>query len=223
MVGPILGALMMGGSLIGSAIQARRNKQNNAKIEGLQQANTGILDNFENQYGNTFDASTAQSGQGATMYANAVGLNGAEGNTAATNAYQVSPGYQFGVDQATQAAARAASAGGMLASGNHMTAATGIGYGMANQDYQQWLGNLAPYNSMHMQGLENKAGLGSLITTGRLENNNAQSERLQSSVNAGQQKIGNMLGFAGNIAGRTDWGSAFGNFGVGASGAGIPD
>jgi hypothetical protein len=200
---PILGALIgAGANLIGAGIAARRNKQDNARINQAQTANTGILDTFETKYGGTFDPSIATANTGAGLYADALGINGAEGNGRATGAFQAGPGYGFAMDQGLQGVTRAASAGGMLASGNTMNAAQKYGQGLANQEYGNWLGRLAPYVGEQRTGLENKAALGSLISTGRMENNNAGIDRLQSNINGRQQNIGGFLGSAANLFGR---------------------
>lgn len=200
---PILGALLSGGmNLIGAGIAARRNRQAQQQVDQVTGQNTGLLNKFEQDYGGTFDPSIATANAGANMYANGLGLNGAAGNAAATGAFQAGPGYQFQLDQGLQALTRAASAGGMLASGNTLAAGTEYGQGLANQEYGNWLGRLQPYVGEQRTGLENKAALGSLITTGRLENNNARIEGLQNQINGRQNTIGTLLGNAG---------SAFGN------------
>lgn len=100
----------------------------------------------------------AKTGQAAnSMYANALGLNGAGGNTAATNAFQAGPGYQFALDQGTQAALRGASAGGMLNSGNTLTALAGFGQGLANQEYGSWLDRLQGQSAQGLQAASGQA------------------------------------------------------------------
>lgn len=72
------------------------------------------------------------------MYQNSLGLNGADGNAAATAAFQANPGYQWQVDQATDAAARKASALGALGSGNTAAAISDRAQNMANAEYGGW-------------------------------------------------------------------------------------
>lgn len=82
-------------------------------------------------------------GQAAnTMQGNALGINGAVGNQAAVGAFQASPGYQWNVDQATDAAARKANALGISASGNTLDAITRLGSNLANQEYGSWYDRL---------------------------------------------------------------------------------
>jgi hypothetical protein len=207
---PVLGALLAGGALLGAGIAANRNRQDRQQIGQLNAQNQGYINDYANQYGGTFDAATQRSTTGANAYADAVGINGADGYTRATNAFQTGPGYQFALDQAQTAAERAASAGGYTASGNLALALQNNAIGMANQAWQSHLGNLAPYNTMEMQGLENRAGIGSQIVNARTGINSAQQDRLQAGVNNRMGMIGNLLGAAGNIAGRTN---GFGIFG----------
>jgi hypothetical protein len=200
---PILGALLAAGLAAGgAAIAARRNKQTNAQNTQLSGQNTQAINQFANQYGNTFNASTQRATGGADMYANALGLNGAAGNTIATNAFQAGPGYQYALDQAQTAAERGASAGGYLASGNLLGQLQTNAVGMANQEYGNWVGNLGGFVGEERAGLENRVGLGSQITQARMGNTQNQIDRNQATINGRQQMIGNLLGFAGNMAGR---------------------
>jgi hypothetical protein len=100
------------------------------------------------------------------MYSNALGLNGAAGNEAATGAFQAGPGYQFAVDQSLQAALRGASAGGNIASGNTLAALQDRGNGLADQEFGSWLDRLNGQSQVGLgaagqqqQGYNNSAGL----------------------------------------------------------------
>src|SRR5205085_2489431 len=64
---------------------------------------------------------------GYDMYSNSLGINGAEGNAAARGAFQAGPGYQWQVEQATDAAQRAANKIGGLYGGNTTDAVTRLG------------------------------------------------------------------------------------------------
>jgi hypothetical protein len=106
---------------------------------------------------------------GLDMLQNALGLNGARGNTAATNAFQTSPGYQFQLDQGIGALDRSAAANGMLASGNQLAALTQYGQGLANQEYGNWtsqLGSLSQLGLSAAGGMANEQNtLAGLATT----------------------------------------------------------
>jgi hypothetical protein len=83
----------------------------------------------------------------------ALGVNGADGNTRAVAAYRASPGYQFATSQALDAATRAGNA--MGATGNTLDEVTRRAAGYADQDYGNWLGNLGGYSQ---QGLSATSG-----------------------------------------------------------------
>lgn len=207
---PILGALLGGAQLLGAAVAGRRNIRDGAAIEDLQQQNAALLDGYEDRYGTIFDASTAEAGAGADMFANAMGLNGAAGNAAAAAAYQASPGYQWSIDRALDAMLRGASASGMLASGNTLAAATELGQNLASQEYGAWRGALAPYLQLEQAGLENQSALGSLIAEGRLENNNADIDWRQATINNRRGLMGSLMGSAGTIFGNM---AGYGSYG----------
>jgi hypothetical protein len=70
--------------------------------------------------------------------------------------YQQSPGYQYQVDQATQAANRAAAAGGQLGSGAEQTALAQRVSGIANQDFGDYMNRM---QGLYGQGLQGLSGL----------------------------------------------------------------
>lgn len=70
--------------------------------------------------------------------------------------FQQSPGYQFGINQATNAANRAAAAGGMVGSPQEQQNLAGTVTGMANQDYYNWLNHAM---GAYSQGLQGEQGL----------------------------------------------------------------
>ena len=77
------------------------------------------------------------------------------GTNCGPNAFQTDPGYQFALQQGTQALDRSAGGSGMFGSGNAATALTNYGQGLANQQYGNWLSNLSGLNN---QGLQAAAG-----------------------------------------------------------------
>ena len=136
--------------------------QNKDLLTGFQTTGNNIINTGEDKSATAINAGIAgyqpwvDSGTAAnTMYDNALGLNGADGNTAATGAFHTSPGYDFAVDQGTTAALRGASAAGMLNSGNTLTALTDYGQGKADQEYGSWLDRLSGASS---QGLTAAGG-----------------------------------------------------------------
>lgn len=119
-----------------------------------------------------------QQGQAAqTMYSNALGLNGADGNAQARSAFQTSPGYQFQLDQATQAGQRQAAATGRLDGGGTLAALTSLGSGLANQEYNNYLNRLQGQGQMGFNAAQ------------AMGNNLGQQANLQYQQGAGQAQI----------------------------------
>lgn len=76
------------------------------------------------------------------LYSDALGLGGAEGNARAVGAFQVSPGYDFAMDQGLTGIDRRAASRGMLGSGNTSIDTLNFAQGLANQEYGTWLDRL---------------------------------------------------------------------------------
>lgn len=110
---------------------------------------------------------------GATStYADAIGLNGADGSARAGESFTTSPGYDFQLNQGLQALDRRRAAAGSFQSGgadiDTMTYATGL----ADQSYNSWLDRL--------MGASNTAltGQGNAITGNVNLTNDATNKRL---------------------------------------------
>ncbi|MCC6734907.1 MAG: hypothetical protein IT534_02125 [Bauldia sp.] len=196
---PILGALLGGAQLIGAGIAARRNRVDTAAIEALEAENAALVDAFGSEYGGHYDDATGRATLGADMHANALGLNGADGSAAAAAAFRASPGYQWSVDQALEAMLRGASAGGMLASGNTLAAATELGRNLADQEFGGWTDDLAGYLGAEQQGLDDQAALGALISDARRGANDAVIARRSGTIADRRQTMQNLLGGARSI------------------------
>lgn len=74
--------------------------------------------------------------------------------------YQQSPGFKFALNQALQGAGHAAAAGGMAGSPQHEQENMGIATGLANQDYNNWLGQATGLYNTGLQGQAGLAGMG---------------------------------------------------------------
>jgi len=88
-------------------------------------------------------------------YQKLIGNPGGKLNDIGSN-YQPSPGFQFALQQALQGAGHGAAAGGMAGSPQHEQENMGIATGMANQDYNNWLGQAT---GLYGQGLQGSQGL----------------------------------------------------------------
>jgi len=129
----------------------------------------GALGTTADQYltGSTADARTAlgagreayapvtalgQKYGGATsLYLDALGVNGPGGADRAKAAFTTGPGYQFAVDQATDAAARKAASLGIAGSGNTLDAIRDRAQGFANQEYGTYLSRLGGFVSPELE------------------------------------------------------------------------
>lgn len=200
-------------------------KQNKAVLGNLQRTGNSIINTGEqkssgalNQAVGNYDPYLSMGSGATTMYGNALGLNGADGTQAAQGAFQAGPGYQFALDQGTQAALRGASAAGMLNSGNTLAALSQYGQGLANQEYGSWLDRLSGASSQGLsaaggQGstlgaLSNlyqgtagqRLGLESSIAQGRMGSNNQFATGKEANKAAGADLFGKVLSAGTNIA-----------------------
>lgn len=157
--------------------------QANQYINTGEQQSIGALDKAAGAY-----APWATTGaDAAALSADALGLNGADGNARATGAFQAGPGYQFAVDEGMRGAERAASASGMLASGNLLDELQRRGQGYASQEFGSWLDRL---NGMSSQGLSAAGGqAGAYGTQAGLYDDNA-SDRVAVAGGVAQGQMG---------------------------------
>lgn len=157
---------------------------------------------------NSFNPYTKGGEQAYGLTLGALGLGGESGRNEAMQAFQTSPGFEFQLDQGLNAIDRSAAARGNLQSGATLKALQGYGQGLANQEYNNWLGNLGKLSS---------AGMGALGTQAQLRE--AQGNRIFSGYgNIGQaqaQQSAGYLGALGNLAG-----SALSAIGGGMGGGG---
>lgn len=114
-----------------------------------------------------------------------VGLNGGQAQQDAYGSYAEGPDVQFQREQAEQAAQRAASAGGRLASGRTLTDAMGYATGLARQGFGDWYSRLRDlYGSAlgtagNIAGIRANSGsrLGDLAMSGGMARAQAEGQR----------------------------------------------
>ena len=158
------------GSFFGGSDIDKGNRQAQAALAAGKTEGLGYLDTALNsalpylQQGTNLYSPYVQTGQNAnTMYANALGLNGAAGNQAATSAFQQAPGYQYSLNQGLDALDRRAASRGMLNSGNTNLDTIDYATNAANQGYNSWLSGLQGLGSQGLQATSGQAnGLGSI-------------------------------------------------------------
>jgi len=155
-----VGALTAGRDQGINALYSGRDQGINALYGGRDQA-LGYLGQAGTQLQGAADAYNPliQRGMaGYDMYSNSLGINGPEGNAAARGAFQAGPGYQWQVEQATDAAQRAANRTGSLYGGNVVDATTRLGSNLANQEYGNWQNRLQPYMGAAQAATAGRAG-----------------------------------------------------------------
>ncbi|MEN3208647.1 hypothetical protein PUR23_01195 [Methylorubrum populi] len=95
---------------------------------------------------------------GAKLYQDALGVNGSEAAGAARSAYTTAPGYTFNMDQGLTALSRARAVNGTLASGGADTDAMKFASGLASEDFNNWLANLANLDTKRATAVSGQAG-----------------------------------------------------------------
>lgn len=145
-----------------------KNAANTATKYAVMGANIGNMyldqgtDALTKQYGQAqqyFDPLASTYNKGSQTYADALGINGSEGNARATSAFQAGPGYEFSLNQGLDNLDRRAASRGMLGSGNTSADAINYATGVANQEYGSWLDRLGGYNPLALQTAGAQAGL----------------------------------------------------------------
>lgn len=110
--------------------------------------------------------------KGYDAYADATGVNGAEGYTRARENFQTNPGYQFALDQALDANDRRMASRGMLGSGNTIADTVKLATGYADQSWKDYVGALAPNLNLAANAATGQAsaytGLGSTLNADEL-------------------------------------------------------
>lgn len=183
---------------------------NQGKEQGLQAVDQGqdaSLDELSRGFGdarNEYSAASdlytpyATTGLNAfNLYADATGVNGADGVTRARAAFTDSPGYTKMVDDATDATARKFSALGALGSGNTVQAVTDRASDLADRSYQEYLGNLDNVAKTGYSATGAQAGLTKGIGDLYAQESSAKSGVDQSSA---ASRVGIDAGTAGNLA-----------------------
>lgn len=101
----------------------------------------------------------ARAGTAASdLYMGALGTD-PTGHAAAVDAFQVSPGYEFEMEQGLNQLERRAAARGQLGSGNTSLDSLEFSQGLANQDWGDWLDRLAAEQAMGVTVAGQRSGI----------------------------------------------------------------
>jgi hypothetical protein len=171
-----VGSALIGSNAAGSAASTQANAANQASNTELQMFNTQQQDLAPYQAGGTNALASLQKllgigagGGGATsplLQMLGIGPNGqATGGGINPSTFQGSPGYQYGLQQGTQAVTNSAAASGGLG-GNALKALQSTGQGLANQNWQQYLSNVNGGYQGLVGNLSNLSGLGESAAAG---------------------------------------------------------
>jgi hypothetical protein len=167
-------------------MKAYYNRSKQATIQGMNRSNALLskgmniaagdvtqgygqgIDTLNQKYGQAQDqsqlgvdawkANLDRANAGYDMYSNALGLGGPEGRASAEAAFKQGPGYAWQTGEAQRGAQRAANRTGQLYGGNTTDAITRLSSNLANQEYNQWLGNLQGYQGAAGQATGGYAG-----------------------------------------------------------------
>jgi hypothetical protein len=154
---------------------------------------------------------SAYAGRGQNTLADALGLNGPEGNARATAAFQNNPGYQFSLDQGLNSVLAKNAQAGNLASGNTTLDELKFAQGLAGQNWQNYVGNLNPFlgagqgaaggiagvnTGLGNQVNANYTGLGQGLAQGYGAMGNAQANADLAPYAVGKNALGAAMGAA---------------------------
>lgn len=158
-----------------------------AAIMGQQQALGALAPAYDKAQGryqtNYYDPYSSATQGAPGMQANALGLNGAAGNEAATGAFQAGPGYQFALDQGLEALNRNAASRGMLSSGNNTQDILKYSQGLANQEYGNWQDRLGQFSGMGLNAAAGQTGRQGALAGLDMGYGNAQANVYQNTAN----------------------------------------
>lgn len=141
-------------------------------------------------------------GLGSRLYADALGINGAEGAARAKTVFQGGPGWTTQLDTSIDALNRRRNAAGSLFSGNADADAIKLGGDYADTGWQKWLAGLSPYNQLESNATS-AAATGNAGVNSTLANLGVAEANLRSDLGKTRATIaGNEGGGLADIANR---------------------
>lgn len=212
-----------------AALEAART--NSGLVRNYGRDATSLLDKVGTTVGGYLDSADDLAGnvlgKSPGMYADALGLNGAGGQSRARNTFQTGPGYEFQMEQGLDALDRRAASRGMLQSGNTNLDTLKFSQGLADQEWGSWLDRVGSHIN---QGANRK--IGTLGDMGTLAQNlgsqklgvlgdvasgyTAANNQTAGGKEAGQGWLLDGLGTVANIGGQfMGMGGGFPGFGKG--------
>jgi hypothetical protein len=138
----------MGVQKLGTAEQVERGDVNKALGTSVGAVNqgyntaTGAITGARDTSLGYYDPYAKAGQAGSQSYADALGLNGQQGIARSRQQFQTGPGYQFALDQGLTGIERTAAARGELGGGGTTLDQIKYSQGLANQEWNNYLGNL---------------------------------------------------------------------------------
>lgn len=211
---PLLAAILGGASSLGGALISGRASRRAAEVQGQTAQENRALAEQTTQAGlSDFDkalqdaiAVFTNGTAGATGYqqpfydtgtaslsalADALGVNGPEGSQRALSAFTGSPGYQFQLQQGVNALDRSANARGNLYSGSQLKSLTEYGQGLANQEWNNYLSQLAGLAG------SGQSAAGTLTNLTAANSNNVANTLLGTAGNMASFRLGGLNAITG--------------------------
>lgn len=185
--------IFTGGSVKDAAAQ-NQITLDQLKAEGMGHLNKGLKSStgaINTNVIDPFKSLASKYGSGTDLYLDSLGVNGPQGNTNAVNSFQAGPGYQWNVDQATDAINRAADARGAWRGGNAIADIGDRVSGLANQEYGNWQTRLAGLMPAEMQATAGQAAGGTTLA-GLYDQDASRRVGLASNVAGGMMGNNNM-------------------------------
>jgi hypothetical protein len=183
------------------------------KVQGEQALYSGRDQSLQSltNAGGFYSPLASKYGAGSNLYLDSLGVNGAGGNTRATDAFKAGPGYDWRVSQALDQTNRAAAATGGLQGGNTLAALSDRAGNMASQEFGGWQDRLAGLIAPEFQAVGGQAGAeagkapvhmgtaNSIANLGTNTTNGITNQNTQA-ANAEMAGSGNLWGLGLNLA-----------------------
>jgi len=192
--------------------------QNTARLNALRASGTNTLQQGQTDAlgalttaGGYYAPLSQKYGAGTGLYLDSLGVNGPEGNTRATGAFQAGPGYRYAVDESLDGIARSSAARGGDVGGNTLAALSDRAGNMANQEYGNWQTKLSGLINPELSAVGGQAGAeaakapvytntaNSIVGLDQNTTNGINSQNTQA-ANAQMAGSGNLWGLGLNLA-----------------------
>lgn len=142
-------------------------------------------------------------GTGAsTQMANMLGLNGVQGQNQGFDNWRNSTGYQFGLNQGTQAITGNNAAAGLLNSGSAAKALQSFGQDYANTQYGNYMNQLSGLAGQGLSAANTIGGAGNQSMSNSQSVSNSQSTNQSNSLSKSSENRGGIGGFVGSLFGK---------------------